>query len=89
MSKDIALDPYECCLFRKQRIISINSTRKNHFKLLSHVHFDVCGPIEVESLGGSRYSVTYIDDASRKLNTRTSSGIYSLEVLPEELIKSS
>ena len=27
----------------------------------------VCGPIEEESLGGSRYFVTFIDDASRKV----------------------
>uniref|UniRef100_A0A2N9IN96 Integrase catalytic domain-containing protein n=1 Tax=Fagus sylvatica TaxID=28930 RepID=A0A2N9IN96_FAGSY len=31
------------------------------------VYFDVCGPIEVESLGGNRYFVTFIDDASRKV----------------------
>uniref|UniRef100_A0A2N9FNK6 Integrase catalytic domain-containing protein n=1 Tax=Fagus sylvatica TaxID=28930 RepID=A0A2N9FNK6_FAGSY len=28
---------------------------------------DVCGPIEVESLGGNRYFVTFIDDASQKV----------------------
>uniref|UniRef100_A0A2N9HS85 Integrase catalytic domain-containing protein n=1 Tax=Fagus sylvatica TaxID=28930 RepID=A0A2N9HS85_FAGSY len=31
------------------------------------VYFDVCGPIEVESLGDNRYFVTFIDDASRKV----------------------
>uniref|UniRef100_A0A2N9GFS8 Integrase catalytic domain-containing protein n=1 Tax=Fagus sylvatica TaxID=28930 RepID=A0A2N9GFS8_FAGSY len=31
------------------------------------VYSDVCGPIEVESLGGNRYFVTFIDDASRKV----------------------
>uniref|UniRef100_A0A2N9J1S8 Integrase catalytic domain-containing protein n=1 Tax=Fagus sylvatica TaxID=28930 RepID=A0A2N9J1S8_FAGSY len=30
------------------------------------VYSDVCGPIEVESLGGNRYFVTFIDDVSRK-----------------------
>lgn len=35
--------------------------------MLSLVHSNVCGPIEVESLGGSRYFVTFIDDASRKV----------------------
>ncbi|CAA0832257.1 Uncharacterized mitochondrial protein AtMg00710, partial [Striga hermonthica] len=35
--------------------------------VLEMVYSDVCGPMEVESLGGSRYFVTFIDDASRKL----------------------
>ncbi len=34
-------------------------------KLLQLVHSDVNGPIEVPSLGGSRYFVTFIDDYSR------------------------
>ncbi|KAM1652315.1 hypothetical protein ACFX1T_004838 [Malus domestica] len=35
----------------------------------SHIPFakDVCGPIEVESLGRNKYFVTYIDDASQKV----------------------
>ncbi|KAM1740355.1 hypothetical protein EV2_016305 [Malus domestica] len=35
----------------------------------SHIPFakDVCGPIEVESLGRNKYFVTYIDDASRRV----------------------
>ncbi|KAM1670675.1 hypothetical protein ACFX2K_044618 [Malus domestica] len=34
-----------------------------------HIPFakDVCGPMEVESLGRNKYFVTYIDDASRKV----------------------
>ena len=28
------------------------------------VHTDVCGPIQVDSLGGAKYYVTFIDDAS-------------------------
>ncbi len=34
-------------------------------KLLELVHSDVNGPLEVPSLGGSRYFVTFIDDYSR------------------------
>jgi len=30
------------------------------------VHTDVWGPAQVSSLGGSRYYVTFIDDATRK-----------------------
>ena len=36
-------------------------------KLLEAVYTDVCGPFEIESLGGNRYFVTFIDDYSRKL----------------------
>ena len=32
--------------------------------LLDKVHSDVCGPVEVPSLGGSRYFVTFIDEHS-------------------------
>ena len=38
----------------------IRSTRK-----LELVHTDVCGPMQTESIGGSRYFVTFIDDYSR------------------------
>ena len=31
------------------------------------VYFDVCGPIEVESIGGNIYFVTFVDDASGKV----------------------
>ncbi|CAH9144261.1 unnamed protein product [Cuscuta epithymum] len=67
MGKGVALDPCEHCLFGKQHRVSFSSTRKKHSELLSLVHSDVCGPIEEESLGGSRYFVTFIDDASRKV----------------------
>lgn len=35
--------------------------------LLELIHSDVCGPIEVKSLGGACYFVTFIDDFSRKV----------------------
>ncbi|KXJ71709.1 hypothetical protein RP20_CCG019894 [Aedes albopictus] len=35
-------------------------------KVLELVHSDLCGPMETASLGGSRYILTFIDDASRK-----------------------
>ena len=42
-----------------------SSERKSN--ILELVYSDVCGPFEVESLGGNRYFVTFIDDASRKV----------------------
>ncbi|CAD7012038.1 unnamed protein product [Ceratitis capitata] len=34
-------------------------------KMCEVIHTDVCGPINIKSLGGSRYFVTFIDDMSR------------------------
>ena len=48
--------------------------QRKPFKPLTHpqskrklelVHSDVCGPLQVESIGGSRYFVTFVDDYSR------------------------
>ena len=41
-------------------IREIKSTRK-----LQLIHSDVCGPMQVESFGGKKYFVTFIDDFSR------------------------
>ena len=38
-----------------------NQTRE----VLELIHSDVCGPMPVESLAGSKYFVTFIDDSSR------------------------
>lgn len=36
-------------------------------ELLELVHSDLCGPVEVPSFGGSRYFITFVDDASKKV----------------------
>uniref|UniRef100_A0A2N9FFW3 Integrase catalytic domain-containing protein n=1 Tax=Fagus sylvatica TaxID=28930 RepID=A0A2N9FFW3_FAGSY len=66
-AKGMPLNSCDYCLFGKQHRVSFrrSSTRKSN--MLDLVYFDVCGPIEVESLGGNRYFVTFIDDASRKV----------------------
>ena len=64
MTKDKSSNPYDYCLFGKQHRVSSqkNSTRK--LEKLELVYYDVCGPMEVDSLGGNKYFVTFIDDAS-------------------------
>jgi len=56
-----------CCTGKQARnsynaTIPFNATRK-----LEAIHFDVCGPFEVKSVGGNRYFVTFIDEFTRKL----------------------
>ena len=66
MAKDKSSNPYDYCLFEKQRrvLFQKNSTRK--LETLELVYSDVCGPMEVDSLGGNKYFFTFIDDASQK-----------------------
>jgi len=44
--------------------ISKERSSKRSSGLLDLVHSDVCGPMEADSIGGSRYFVTFIDDFS-------------------------
>ena len=67
IAKNIAPDPCNHCLFGKQHKVSFSFSSTRRSELLSLVHSDVCGPLEAESLGGNRYFLTFIDDASRKV----------------------
>jgi len=60
------LDFCEGCVYGKQRRISfpINKVWRAS-NCLELVHADVCGPMSVESLGGSRYFLLFTDDYSR------------------------
>ena len=65
--KDVDLDFCENCIYGKQkrvRFLRVGKEKKR--KKLELVHTDVWGPAQVSSLGGSRYYVTFIDDATRK-----------------------
>ena len=56
------------CFHGKQNRISFRrniASRKSH--VLDLVHYDVCGPLKVRTLGGALYFVTFIDDHSRKV----------------------
>ena len=66
-AKGTSLNPCDFCLFGKQHRVSFNipSTRKPN--VLDLVYSCVCGPIDVKTLGGNKYFVIFIDDASRKV----------------------
>ena len=55
------------CLIGKQTRKSISKVRSHEStEILELVHSDVAGPFRVQSLGGARYFVTFIEDFSRK-----------------------
>ena len=66
-AKGTSLNPCNFCLFGKQHRVSFNIPSIRKPNVLDLVYSDVCGPIDVETLGGNKYIVTIIDDASRKV----------------------
>ena len=66
-AKGTLLNPCDFCLFGKQHRVSFNIPFTRKPNVLDLVYSDVCGPIDVETLGGNKYFVTFIDDASRKV----------------------
>ena len=65
-AKGTLFNPCDYCLLGKQHRVSFSSKSTKKSKILELVYSDVCVPIKVESLGGYKYFVTFIDDASRK-----------------------
>jgi hypothetical protein len=62
---DEALPVCETCVKGKQTRKPFTRSVSQSTELLEFVHTDVCGPMRVNSLAGSRYFVTFIDDKSR------------------------
>lgn len=60
-------NPYDHCLFRKHHKVSFQKKFNWKLEKLELVYSNVCGPMEVLSLGGNKYFVNFIDDASRKM----------------------
>ena len=52
---------------KKKRVIFLRVGKQKKSEKSELVHTDVWGPNQVQSLGGSHYYVTFIDDATRKL----------------------
>ena len=54
-----------CTLGKMQKTSCPKLSMHRAEKPLELVHSDLCGPMQVESTGGSRYMLTFIDDYSR------------------------
>ena len=50
----------------KKRVRFLRVGKEKKSERLEILHTDVCVPTQVSYLGGSRYYVTFIDDATRK-----------------------
>ena len=60
------LTPCEGCLMGKQnRLPFPKKSQSKSSKPLDIIHSDVCGPIKVPSIGGSKYFITFIDDYTK------------------------
>lgn len=55
------------CVMGKQTRVSYKAQGKKNNELLGLIHTDVNGPMPVESIGGHRYFVSFIDDYSKKV----------------------
>jgi len=45
----------------------ISSTTHRSKEILNVVYSDVCGPLEVPSLGGNKYFISFVDEYRRKI----------------------
>ena len=63
-AKDKPYNPCDYCLFGKQHKVSFQKNSTEKLEKLELVYYDVCRPMEVDSLGGNKYFVTFINDAS-------------------------
>ena len=55
----------EPCVLAKQQRAPFPNSQSQSARPLELLHMDVCGPLPVASLGGSKYVVTFLDDFSR------------------------
>lgn len=54
----------EGCVYRKQHRLKFPPIKKTETKPGELIYSDVCGPMSVESIGGSRYFVLFKDDCT-------------------------
>ena len=64
--KDAASTMCEACVMAKQHRLQFPQVSTNKSRRpLDLVHMDVCGPLQVRSLGGCSYIATFLDDYSK------------------------
>jgi len=56
---------YEGCIYGKSHCLPFDAASNRTEEILGRVHTDLCGPILTPSVGGARYILTFIDDATR------------------------
>ena len=65
--KQVSLEFCENCVYGKQkRVIFLRFGKQKKNENLELVHTDVWGVAQVQSIGGSRYYVAFINDATIK-----------------------
>lgn len=57
----------EFCQEGKQSRLPFPKEGSRAKKVLELIHSDICGPLEVKSVGGARYFLTFVDDYTRKV----------------------
>lgn len=60
------LSPCVPCIKGKHQRLPFKRTGTRAEEVLELVHTDLCGPMESNSIGGNKYFLTFIDDASRR-----------------------
>ena len=64
--KQCKLDLCKFCIMGKQNRVSFKKAEHTSIGNLDYIHSDVWGPAPVNSQGGSRYFISFIDDFTRK-----------------------
>jgi hypothetical protein len=65
-------DKIDCCVCLKGKMARAPFPKQSNRNtdVLELIHTDVCGPMRTESLGGAKYYVKFIDDATRWCEVR-------------------
>ncbi|RDX84970.1 hypothetical protein CR513_33901, partial [Mucuna pruriens] len=67
LQEDSTSEPCDHCVYGKQHRVAFKGSSSRMSGVLERVRTYVCGPMEVESIGGAKFFVTFIDDASRRV----------------------
>ena len=69
LDKEVSGNCEPCVLGKMHRLPFPKESTTKSTQLLELVHSDLCGPMEVDSKGGSKYFLTFTDDYSRYTTT--------------------